>query len=400
VTFTATVTSVGGTPTGSVTFKDGASTLGTGSLSGGGVASFTTSSLGVGSHSITANYGGAATFIASASSALTQVVSTVGSSQTTYVLAKTGTNSGACPITAPCATLNYALSVTGVLGQVVVIGGGVFGPVLLTNEVSIVGDDPHQQIQIAADSTASVGCVMASAGSCGTNNGYGVEIAAGASDTIKLTNAIVTSGISGTGALKFTSGGKVQLSNNVYRGNDAQVGPIVALYPNNPGTTQAQVYFSNSDIGFNNSCVNAGAVEVKPSGNTSLKLHFNHVEVHNASYGIRTDSSLLASPAVSVATTISESEMFSFANAAVNAFSIAGTGTTTAAFDGVRILNANVAIKANGPLSTVILTNSTISGNGTGVQVQNGAHVYTPQNNTIYGNAADLSGSLSSSPPR
>ena len=92
--------------------------------------------------------------------------------------------------------------------------------------------------------------------------------------------------------------------------------------------------------------------------------------------------------------------MFSFANAAVNAFSIAGTGTTNAAFDAVRILNANVAIKANGPLSTVILTNSSISGNGTGVQVQNGAHVYTPQNNTIYGNAADLSGSLSLSPPR
>jgi hypothetical protein len=84
----------------------------------------------------------------------------------------------------------------------------------------------------------------------------------------------------------------------------------------------------------------------------------------------------------------------------MNAFSIAGTGTATATFDSVRVLNANVAIKANGPQSTVILTNSTVSRNGIGVQVLNSASVYTPQNNTIYGNGVDISGALSSSPPR
>src|SRR5262249_20845486 len=53
VTFTATVTPVfgGGTPTGTVTFKDGTTSLGTGTLSGGS-ASLTTSSLALGSHSL------------------------------------------------------------------------------------------------------------------------------------------------------------------------------------------------------------------------------------------------------------------------------------------------------------------------------------------------------------
>jgi hypothetical protein len=74
VTFAAAVTSSGGTPTGTVTFKDGATTLGTSTLDGSGHATFTTSTLTVASHSITAAYNGSATFNPSTSSALTQTV--------------------------------------------------------------------------------------------------------------------------------------------------------------------------------------------------------------------------------------------------------------------------------------------------------------------------------------
>ncbi|HWD07453.1 MAG TPA: Ig-like domain repeat protein, partial [Actinomycetota bacterium] len=74
VTFTATVTAPGGgTPTGSVAFKEGSATLGTAPLSGGS-AVFTDSALAEGSHSITAVYSGDPTFGGSASSAVDQVV--------------------------------------------------------------------------------------------------------------------------------------------------------------------------------------------------------------------------------------------------------------------------------------------------------------------------------------
>ncbi|WP_162942382.1 beta strand repeat-containing protein [Desertimonas flava] len=74
VTFTATVTS-GGSPvtTGSVTFSDGASTLATVPVDASGQASFTTSALSVGSHTVTAAFGATATAAASSDS-LTQVV--------------------------------------------------------------------------------------------------------------------------------------------------------------------------------------------------------------------------------------------------------------------------------------------------------------------------------------
>lgn len=60
ITFTATVTSLGGgiAPTGAVTFMDGATVLGAPALSTSGVATFTTSTLVAGSHWIVAVYGG------------------------------------------------------------------------------------------------------------------------------------------------------------------------------------------------------------------------------------------------------------------------------------------------------------------------------------------------------
>jgi hypothetical protein len=63
VTFTATVTSSAGTPTGSVQFKDGGVNIGSPvGLNGSGVATVSTSTLAVGDHVITAGYSGSATF--------------------------------------------------------------------------------------------------------------------------------------------------------------------------------------------------------------------------------------------------------------------------------------------------------------------------------------------------
>jgi hypothetical protein len=73
VTFTATVTGAGATPTGSITFTDGGTPIGTGNLSGG-TATFFTSALTVGNHTIVANYGGSTIYAPSMSSPLAQAV--------------------------------------------------------------------------------------------------------------------------------------------------------------------------------------------------------------------------------------------------------------------------------------------------------------------------------------
>jgi hypothetical protein len=115
VTFTATVSSAAGTPTGSVDFKEGAATLGSGTLNGSGVATFSTSSLSAGSHDIKAVYVGDTNFGGSTSGTLTQQVNAPafsidnvtmaegnsGTTTYTFTVTKTGT-------TTVTATVAYA----------------------------------------------------------------------------------------------------------------------------------------------------------------------------------------------------------------------------------------------------------------------------------------------------
>jgi hypothetical protein len=81
VTFTATVTAGFGTPTGTVTFKNGATALGTVALSGG-KAAFPIRTLGAGSHAMTAVYNGSSPFTTSTSGVLTQTVNKAGTTTT------------------------------------------------------------------------------------------------------------------------------------------------------------------------------------------------------------------------------------------------------------------------------------------------------------------------------
>jgi hypothetical protein len=76
VTFTATVTSQGfkSTPTGTVSFYDGTTNIGNSNLNSSGVATLTTSTLAVGTHSMTATYNGDSNFASSTSPVLYQVV--------------------------------------------------------------------------------------------------------------------------------------------------------------------------------------------------------------------------------------------------------------------------------------------------------------------------------------
>ena len=84
VTFTATVapgSGTTGTPTGTVTFEEGATVLGTATLGTSGTATFSIATLGVGSHTITAVYGGDANF-ATSSGITPEAVSQAGSTTT------------------------------------------------------------------------------------------------------------------------------------------------------------------------------------------------------------------------------------------------------------------------------------------------------------------------------
>jgi hypothetical protein len=90
VSFTATVSGNGGIATGNVTFMDGTNTLGSVALNAG-VATYSTSSLAVGTHNITAVYGGDTNDAGSTSAGLTETV-TAYATQTSLAASSTSLN--------------------------------------------------------------------------------------------------------------------------------------------------------------------------------------------------------------------------------------------------------------------------------------------------------------------
>jgi hypothetical protein len=117
VTFTATVTSTaGGIPTGEVTFFNGTTLLGTGSLSASGLATYVTTGLAVGSQSITAIYGGDANYVTSTSQPVTETVSLAGFALVSTVPPVTAGQNAVINLTIYAASgsnLNFVLNCSG-----------------------------------------------------------------------------------------------------------------------------------------------------------------------------------------------------------------------------------------------------------------------------------------------
>jgi subtilase family serine protease len=167
VTFTATVATAGtNPPTGTVTFNDGTTSLGTGTLNGSLVATLTTSTLASGSHSITAVYGGDANNDGSTSTALTQTIIPA-----TFTLVSNGSSSHT--VLAGQTTLTYSFKATPTSGstfvRAVTLSCTSFVPADATLTIGSCAFSPSATI--AAGSSAST--VTMTISSKGPNSGPG-----------------------------------------------------------------------------------------------------------------------------------------------------------------------------------------------------------------------------------
>jgi sugar lactone lactonase YvrE len=115
--FTATVSSSTTTPTGTVSFLDGTTPLGQGTLSNG-VAALSTSALTAGSHTITAVYSGDANFSAAISGALSETVLDFSLNNAGGSGGASGSGTSASQTVTPGGTANYPLTILPTNGTV------------------------------------------------------------------------------------------------------------------------------------------------------------------------------------------------------------------------------------------------------------------------------------------
>ena len=126
ITLTATVASSAGTPTGTVTFYNGATAIGTGTLNGSGVATLSTATLPVGTDSLTATYATAGNFSGSTSPASS--ISVTQASQTITFPAIASRAYGSAPFAVSAtssAGSGYAVTITVQSGPAGINGGTV-----------------------------------------------------------------------------------------------------------------------------------------------------------------------------------------------------------------------------------------------------------------------------------
>jgi hypothetical protein len=124
VALTATVASTAGTPGGVVTFYSGSTALGTGTLNGSGVATLTTTTLPVGTDSLTAAYAATGNFGASTSAA-SSITITAGTQTITFApIASRPYGSAPFAVTATSSSgSSYPVTITVQSGPAVVNGG-------------------------------------------------------------------------------------------------------------------------------------------------------------------------------------------------------------------------------------------------------------------------------------
>jgi hypothetical protein len=192
ITFTATITPAAGstgTPTGTVNFLDGTATLGSGTIASG-KATYTTTALTTGSHSITAIYSGDTAFSGSTSTAVAVTVTSATSITTTTTLAASAT-------TAVSGTsLTFTATVTPAFGTAAPAGTVTFtdGSTTLSTGTLASGKATYTTSTLSVGShtiTAAYGGTTGFSSSAST--GLGITITTPASDfTISLSPATAT----------------------------------------------------------------------------------------------------------------------------------------------------------------------------------------------------------------
>jgi Bacterial Ig-like domain (group 3)/Divergent InlB B-repeat domain len=437
VTLTATVTSSGGTPTGTVNFSDGGALNVTEPLSGG-VATFSTASLSVGSHSITATYGGDSNFQGSTSSVLTQVVNqlftllvsvtgngTVTSSPagincgsmcnanfapgTQVTLTATPAPgmsfigwSGACSGKSGCSvTMSAAQSVSAAFTTsgdppnsrtwVSAVSGSDSNPCTRTapcltfaaalaqttagGEIDCLDPGGFGVVTINKALTINCEATLGSVLASGTN---GIVVQAGPADVVTL-NGVEFEGVgAGLNAVRFLSGKELHMHKFQIR-NFANSG--IDIEPSN----SARVFLADgyiSDCGVGGSGFAAILIKANSGANTSVSI--NHVQMEDNLNGVFADGSGGGGVAH---VQVRDSVVSASSNNGIS-ISSAGAPATADVVNNTIRYNINAGIVVTGAAAAMKLGGNIITNNVIGV-ASSGGVLQSFENNQITDNGAD-----------
>lgn len=260
----------------------------------------------------------------------------------TYV-SGAGKDNNPCTATAPCQTLQVALTLTLAGGEIFVLDSANYGAATINKAVSITGEG-------------------VSAGVLATS-GTAITISAGANDVVNLRGLDIDGGNSGAVGIQFTSGAALNIQKSAVRG------------------------FTNSGINFAPSAASAlfvsdtivtgngnNGILVSASGAGAVNAMLSRVTASRNGVGIFANGS-------SVSVTLTDTV------AGNNSYGV-GASSSKVMVRNSALSNNTVGIAAD-QSAIVRVGQSTITANGTGWTATNGGQVQSYGNNNVSGNVAD-----------
>jgi hypothetical protein len=272
-----------------------------------------------------------------------------------------GDDANPCSRTAPCKTFAGAISKTAAGGQINIIDAGAFGAVTITKSITINAEGLEAAILASA-----------------TN---GIIINAGVNDVVVLRGLDIDGGppISpGLNGIRFLAGGALHVQNCLIRNfKSAAVGNGngIIFAP----TTAAKLFVSNTVITNNGTGAANGGILIKPTAASSVML--NRVQVQGNTGGILVDLT-----SASVTGVVRETVVVGKTQTGISIF---GPGGGNLLIDTTATVSNAIGLRADGGSSALLVTNTTITRNGTGLSTVNGASIFSFKTNNVFNNTVD-----------
>ena len=254
-----------------------------------------------------------------------------------------GDDANPCSRTAPCKTFAGAISKTATGGEINVLDPGGFGGVTITKAITISSEGFEAGVLVS-----------------GTN---AIIINAPNTANVVLRGLDIEGLGTGLAGIKVLAAGSVHVENCTINAF-TQFG--IDFVPTSATTHTAQLHVSNSII-RNNTANNSGAIRVKPGTNTSAVAMIENTQLRNSFQGLRVeDKSKVTAKHVTAASNATAGFI------AVGATSAANLNLAHC----VAIGNAN-GVKADVGFATILVSDSMIAGNTTGLNTLAGGHIAT-----------------------
>jgi hypothetical protein len=373
VTLTATVSGSGGTPTGSVTFKDGATTLGSAALNGSGQAAFSTTTLTTGVHSITASYSGDNNFGSSVSPALTQTVNQT--SSTTGVASSANPSAFGQSVTLTATVTGSGGTPTGSVtfkDGATTLGSGTLSGGQATFSTSALAVGGHSITAVYGGDANYSGSTSAALTETVTTNSSATAVASSINpstfgQSVTFTATVTGSGGTPTGSVTFKDG-TTTLGSAALNGGGQAVFPTAALTAGSHSITAA--YGGDSNFGSSTSPVLAQTVNASSSSGTSLTSSANP-----SSLGATVTFTAVVSGSGGTPTGF---VTFKDGATTLGSGTLSGSGQATFATNslsaGVHSITANYGGDGNFPASTSPVLTQTVNQNASAVALASSAN--------------------------